>query len=268
MLAWNAQPPRADLACPFHLEGKPGKTAVLCLHGFACSPCTMRSLANYLNHHGHPCYAPLMPGHGEMLEDFNMVLYQDWIEAAEASFDHLKQRHDRVAVVGFSMGGVLGLHLATVRNLQALTLLATPVYFGTWLRRFYPVARTFTSALPVVFDVANHRARKRRKHGVHTVLPVHAVGQLLELLEDVRPRLNQVECPLLIAQSRSDHTVPPTNAPYIAQHVSSRFRRLLWLRRAFHVLPVDYGFRRLEHEVARFLAEVENRAGALKPAGV
>ncbi len=264
MLAWNAQPPRADLACPFQLEGRPEKTAVLVLHGFACSPTTMRSLGTYLNFRGHTCYAPLLPGHGEMLEDFNMVLASDWLDAAEASFDHLKQRYDRVAVVGFSMGGTLGLHLATVRQLQALVVMATPVFFGAWVRRFYPVARAFTSALPVVFDVANHRARKRRKHGVHTVLPVHAVGELLHLLDEVRPRLQQVECPLMICQSRSDHTVPPTNAPFIAQNVSSRLRRLLWLRRAFHVLPVDYGYRRLEHETARFLAEVEARRGALR----
>ncbi|MCE7870395.1 alpha/beta fold hydrolase [bacterium CPR1] len=264
MLAWNAQPPRPDLASPFLLEGQGEKVAVLLLHGFACSPQTMRSLGTALHMRGHTCYAPLLPGHGEMLEDFNMVLSTDWLDAAEASFDHLKQRYDRVAVVGFSMGGTLGLHLATVRTLQSLTLLATPVFFGSWVRRFYPMARSFTSALPVVFDVANHRARKRRKLGVHTVLPVHAVGELLALLEEVRPRLSQVECPLLIAQSRSDHTVPPTNAPFIAQNVSSRLRRLLWLRRAFHVLPVDYGFRRLEHETARFLAEVDARVTSLR----
>ncbi|MBI3924422.1 MAG: alpha/beta fold hydrolase [Armatimonadetes bacterium] len=253
---YDSRPPRADLAAPFEHQGVPEKIACLLLHGFGCSPYTMRTLGDALSERGHACYAPLLPGHGEALEDFNEVAFTDWIEAAEASFDFFRTRHRRVAVLGFSMGGALSLHLATRRDVVALGLLATPVFMGSWVNRIYPVARAVTSALPVVFDVANRAARMRRRHGVHKVLPVHAVGEFLKLLDSVRPRLGEVTCPLLVAQSRSDHTVPPPNAPYICHNVASNFRRLIWMRRAFHVLPVDYGCRRLEGELIRFLAEV------------
>lgn len=219
----------------------------------------MRSLGEALSASGHSVYAPLLPGHGESLEDFNEVLHIDWLEAAEASFDYLQGLHGRVTVIGFSMGGALGLHLASQREVEALGLMAAPVFMGSWVNRIYPVARAFTSALPVVFDVANRAARKRRKHGVHKVLPVHAVGEFLKLLDHVREQLAQVKAPLLVAQSRSDHTVPPPNAPFICHNVSSDFRRLIWLRRAFHVLPVDYGCRRLEGELIRFLAQASRR---------
>lgn len=257
VIAYDSRPPRADLVAPFEMEGAPGHVACLLLHGFGCSPYTMRSLAERLSGAGHPCYAPLLPGHGENLEDFNEVADTDWVEAALESFDHLRQSHRKVAVIGFSMGGSLGLYLAAERPVAALVLQATPVFMGTWVDRIYPVARAFTSALPVVFDVANRAARQRRKEAVHKVLPVRAVGELLKVVEAARERLPRVRCPILVAQSRSDHTVPPSNAPYIAENVASSIRRLLWLRRAYHVLPVDYGFKRLEHEVQRFLAQVE-----------
>lgn len=260
LVSYDRSPPRADLVAPFRLEGAPEKTACLLLHGFGCSPYTMRGLGEALAGHGHSCFAPLLPGHGEELEEFNQVVAQDWLEAAEASFDDLASRHAKVAVVGFSMGGTLGLHLATRRQVKGLALLATPVYMGSWISRIYPAAKAFTSALPVVFDVANHGARQRRKAGVHKILPVHAVGQVLELMDDVRARLGEVKCPLLVAQSRNDHTVPPGNATYICHNVSSGVRRLIWVKRAFHVLPVDYGCQHLEHEVCRFVAEVNAQA--------
>lgn len=218
-------------------------------------------MGDALSDHGHPCYAPLMPGHGEELEAFNKVTWQQWVDAAVAAYDELARDHASVAVVGFSMGGTLGLHLATVRPVTALALMATPVYLGSWVSRIYPAARQFTSALPVVFDVANHGARQRRKAGVHKILPVHAVGEMLQLMDDVRPRLGEVRCPLLVAQSRNDHTVPPGNATYICEKVSSQMRRLLWVKRAFHVLPVDFGCHHLEHEVCRFLAELDLSRG-------
>lgn len=253
------------MVAPFELEGAPEKMACLLLHGFGCSPYTMRTLGEALSGAGHPCYAPLLPGHGEKLEDFNEVSHEDWLEAATASFDYLRERHRRVAVVGFSMGGSLGLYLASERPVTCLAVLATPVFMGSWVNRIYPMARAFTSALPVVFDVANRAARQRRKPAVHKVLPVSAVGEFLKVVDAARDRLSQVRCPILVAQSRSDHTVPPSNAPFIAENVASSSRRLLWLRRAYHVLPVDYGFKRLEHEVTRFLAEVEKDLPRLLP---
>lgn len=255
LIAFDSRPPRADLVSPFEHPGVGGKPGCLLLHGFGCSPHTMRGLGEALSDAGYPCYAPLLPGHGESIAEFNEVSYFDWLEAAEMSHAYLKDRYQKVVVVGFSMGGSLGLHLASKLPVEALVVLATPVFLDHWVERVYPVARAVTSALPVVFDVASRAARRRRMPGVHKVIPVNAVGQLMKLLEEVKTQLTRVECPILIAQSRSDHTVPPTNAPYIAREVSSETRRLLWLRRAYHVLPVDYGCQRIEREVVRFLAE-------------
>ncbi len=257
MLYYDSRPPDPELTAPFELEGAPENAACLLLHGFGCSPYTMRELGATLSEYGHHVYAPLLPGHGEPLEDFNDVRYTDWLEATEASFAYLKSRYQTVAVIGFSMGGTLALNLSQHHTPSALAVLAAPVFLDDWVNRIYPLARNFTSALPVVFDVANRAARKRRKRAVHKVLPVKAVGELLKLLDTTRSGLSKITAPILVAQSRSDHTVPPSNAPFICHEVSSSFRRLIWLKRAFHVLPVDYGHKRLALQVVRFLRETQ-----------
>ncbi|MCA9795879.1 MAG: alpha/beta fold hydrolase [Candidatus Eremiobacteraeota bacterium] len=250
-------PPRRGPLTPFELPGVPGNPGVLLLHGLGCSPYTMRSLGESLSAAGFASYAPLLPGHGESLADFQEVTRADWLEAAEASFRLLKSRYNKVVVIGFSMGGTLALSLAEKHRPYALVLLATPVFFEDWEKRIFPAGRQLTSALPLVFDVANRGARRRRRDGVHKTLPVKAVGEFLQLLDIARQNLALIECPILVAQSRSDHTVPPSNAPYIIEQVASTKRRLLWLKRAYHVLPVDYGCKRLEREICRFLTELQ-----------
>lgn len=254
MLAWSSRAPRADRVAPFETAGRPGRTAVLLLHGFGCSPWTMRGLGRRLAAEGRACYAPLLPGHGLGAAEFDRVRHEEWLDAAEAAFDHLAERHPRVAVVGFSMGGTLGLHLAAARPVAALATLAAPLRLPLGILAV--MAGRLLPSLPVLFDVADGRARHARAQGVQTALAPRAVRELLRLLDRVRPGLARVRCPLLVAQSRGDHTVWPGNARAILEAVASERRRLVWVPRAWHVLPVDHGHRALEAELARFLDDV------------
>lgn len=260
MLVWDTRAPRADRVTAFETAGDPDLAAVLLLHGFGCSPWTMRGLGRRLAEQGRGCYAPLLPGHGESTAGFNRVRHAEWLDAAEASFDHLSERYERVAVVGFSMGGTLGLHLAGVRPVAALATLAAPLRLP--LGGLVAKAGGLLPSLPVMFDVADPRARSSRTQGVHAALGAPAIRELLNLLDHVRPGLPRVTCPVLVAQSRSDHTVWHGNARAIVDGVSSQRRRLVWVPRAWHVLPVDYGHELLEDEVARFLAEADAQSAA------
>ncbi len=255
LLAFDSRPPRAGCLAPFEMAGDPDRPACLLLHGLGCSPHTMQELGEFLSALGFHCYAPLLPGHGEELEDFKAVQLKDWVEAAHLSMDYLRNLRSKVVVVGFSLGGTLALELASTKPVAALACLAAPVFLDDWANRIYSETKEVTSALPLVFDVANRAARQRRKSAVHKVLPVTVVGEFLKLQEQVRETLEDIHCPVLVAQSRSDHSVPPSNAPYILRQVGSQKRRLIWLKRAYHVLPVDYGSRRLAREVGRFLLE-------------
>jgi len=89
-----------------------GTHGVLVLHGFTGNPQSMRPLAEACAAAGFTVELPLLPGHGTSLEDMLPTRWEDWSGAAEAQFEALAARCDRVVVTGLSMGGTLTCWLA------------------------------------------------------------------------------------------------------------------------------------------------------------
>jgi len=84
----------------------------LLLHGFTGTPAEMRPLGEHLAERGFAVRAPLLPGHGALVEDLARTTWRDWYATAEESWGELGKRSERRAVVGLSMGALLALHLA------------------------------------------------------------------------------------------------------------------------------------------------------------
>jgi carboxylesterase len=55
---------------------------------------------------------PLLPGHGTAVEDLIPTRWEDWSGAAEAAYQALAARCDKVMVAGLSVGGTLSCWLA------------------------------------------------------------------------------------------------------------------------------------------------------------
>jgi len=65
----------------------------------------------------------------------NNTTWQQWYEKVDQEFTKLKQRHERVFVAGFSMGGALSLRLASIRGSEIEGLiLINPAIKDTRLR--------------------------------------------------------------------------------------------------------------------------------------
>src|SRR5262249_30771143 len=84
---------------------------VLALHGFGGSPSELGFLLDRLGDAGYACSAPLLPGHRTSPRDLQSRTFAEWLEAARESLRQLYASHERVAVVGFSMGSLLALSL-------------------------------------------------------------------------------------------------------------------------------------------------------------
>src|SRR5688572_28895673 len=103
---------------------RPHAPAVLLLHGAGDTPHTMGGLAEFLFADGFSVLAPLLPGHGRHLSALTDVSAARLQDDVNREFEALRKDHDRVAVVGLSMGGALALKLAADRHVDALVLLA------------------------------------------------------------------------------------------------------------------------------------------------
>src|SRR5207253_9891867 len=94
---------------PFALGPVDASVACLLIHGFSGSPPEMRWLGAYLAERGVRVEGVRLAGHGTQPEELNHLTWQDWLHSASEGMDRLKHAGRKTVVVGFSMGGLLGI---------------------------------------------------------------------------------------------------------------------------------------------------------------
>ena len=247
--------PAAVDASPFELApvGGDGRTAALCLHGLTGTPYEVRPVAEALAARGIRARGPALPGHGTTPEALRRVSHQDWLDAARAEITALRADHARVCLAGVSMGGVVGLSLASEGLVDALAVIGAPLRLqGGVMLRLLPLVMHFHHFAPKRegSDIQDPVARAR--HPGYDRIPLRSVHELTKLQRKVERRLARITAPVLVAQGAHDSTASLTDAHRIAAEVSSDDRRLLVGERSGHVVTVDYDGPRLCGEIASF----------------
>jgi carboxylesterase len=252
----------------------PGKGAgVLCLHGFTGTPYEVAPLARALGAAGFAVSAPLLAGHGETAVALAATRWTDWLASAENAFDRLRAAVDGapVAIVGFSMGGLLALRLARTRpdSVFALALLSVPLRLPSWQTA---VLRGY-SRLPG-FLRRSRLAMLRKGEGSDVTdpkvggeipsypeMPLAGLAELVSLADVVRRELSLITVPALVGHGERDHTVPQSVSFELAGSLASATVERLWLPRSGHLIAVDVEHQRLGEAVTTFFA----RHAALSP---
>lgn len=245
---------------PYAHQG--GRTGVLVLHGFTGNPQSMRPLAEALAARGHTVDLPLLPGHGTAIEDMIPTRWTDWFAAAESAYLEIAARCDGVVVAALSMGGALACRLAVdhpeIRGLALVNPMVEPPAesFRDVLRG---ILESGTEVAPGVgSDIAQEGVRELAYPGT----PIAAVLSLFEGLDELAPRLPEIECPVLLVSSRQDHVVPSASGDFLSERVAGPIERV-WLERSYHVATLDYDAPEVE---ARTVAFADAVLGAWMPA--
>jgi carboxylesterase len=242
---------------PFRFD-VPGDVACLLVHGFTGTPGEVRDLGLFLAERGVASQGVLLRGHGTRPEDLSTCSYQHWIGDVESALDSLLAERKRVFLCGLSMGGTLALNVAARRagdsGLAGVVALAAPLRLVDVHPPFLPVMTLLRSWQRWREPDIKDRAAWDRHLGYRAFHPF-AFRQLLSLLRDTRGRVARVSHPLLILQSRLDHTVAAFNAELIHRAVSSRHRKLVWLRNSYHVITLDFDLDRVQVEILAFIRE-------------
>jgi carboxylesterase len=237
---------------------------VLCLHGITGTPWEVRPLAEALGRHGCSVEAPMLAGHGGTLADLARTSWRDWAGSAEAAMEALAARvAGPVAVCGFSMGGLLALHLARTfpDRVRALVVMSAPLR----LRRYQIMGIRALCKLPVDFsalpgacipklkgsDISDPEMRLLNP-GLRA-FPVAALENLFDLMDVVRADLPAVRTPALVVHGRHDHTVPMDDSLELTGSLGSDVIERLWLERSCHIVALDVEQAALIDGVTRFL---------------
>lgn len=237
---------------PFAFDGR-GGSAALCLHGLTGTPYEVRPLGRAVADAGIHAFGPALPGHNATPEALAAVAHGAWLDAAHGHLGALRERFDRVAVVGLSMGGLLALALAQSARVDALVVVGTPLelprpvrWTVPWLKRLWPMSTKRGGS-----DIRDAAARAR--HPSYDVMPLHSVHELMRLQRRVRGGLSAIRAPILVAHGAHDRTADPADARRIFDAVSSEVREHYVCAASAHVVPVDHDGAELGRRTAEFI---------------
>jgi carboxylesterase len=236
--------------------------AVLLLHGFGDSPQSLTFLARQLYERGFAVYAPLLPGHGRTLRDFQATGEAEWVAEARRALDLLRERDEHVGIVGLSMGGALAALLASeTSDLRAMVLLAPYLEPPRSVRAMAVAAPAAGLLLPYmrggdprsIYDPEAHAAALS-----YRAVSPRSIAQLMRLTDRARSRLPLVRVPTLYIQSREDYRISVAAAERCFEALGAEDKRLEWLSDCGHVITADYCKERVAELVTQWLeARVE-----------
>ena len=212
----------------------------LVLHGFTGNPGSMRGVAEALAAAGYHVEMPLLPGHGTTVAEMLPTRWADWAGAAEAAYQLLAQRAERVVVVGLSMGGALTLRIGAdhpeVAGLVCINP-ATQPQAPEVVEMLQGMIDAGTDIIPGIgSDIADPDAKESAYDGTPLAPLLSLVNDGLAPLGAEYPNMRQ---PLLLMNSPQDHVVEPAQAEYLAAHYGGPLERIT-LERSYHVATQDY----------------------------
>lgn len=211
----------------------------------------MRSLAEAFADAGFSVELPRLPGHGTSVDDMMATRFEDWSGAAEDAYVSLAARCDRTLIAGLSMGGTLSLWLAHRHPETSGMVLINPLV--------EPPAASFVEMMQGVVDAGTDRIagigsdikKEGTYEGAYDTTPVEPLLSLFAAVSELAPRLGEIDCPLLLLSSRTDHVVPPSNGDLLAETYGGPLERV-FLEDSYHVATLDNDAPEIEERSVAF----------------
>jgi carboxylesterase len=215
-----------------------GPHGVLVLHGFTGNPQSMRGLAEACAAGGFAVELPLLPGHGTTVDDMATTTWADWSGAAEAAYQELANRCDKVVVAGLSMGGSLAVWLAG-RHPEIAGLVCVNAVVEVPAELLGPVQEMLDGGVDRIPAVGGDVADPDQREKAYDATPLRPLLSLAGAGAELGPALARITCPVLVMNSPQDHVVDPSNSDKLAASVAGPVERVT-LERSFHVATLDY----------------------------
>lgn len=226
---------------------------VLLVHGFTGSPAELRELGEILHKKNYTVLGLRLEGHGTAARDMIGVHYTDWEKQVLDGVQKLRACCGKVFVLGLSMGGLLALYAGERTKLDGIISISTPIYIYDWRIHFLWLADKLPYwAIP---KGRRHVDAPKRFDVCYRCMPVASVHELGKLLLAVKKDLSKVTAPLLIFQSKTEHTVRPESADYIYEKTSSREKKIIWVPNGRHVMTLYRGRIKVYQAILAFLEE-------------
>lgn len=231
-----------------------GPAGALVLHGFTGNPGSMRGIADALVAAGFSVEMPLLPGHGTVVEDMIPTGFPDWLGAAEAAYQRLSARCEKVVIVGLSMGGALTAWLGGDHPEAAgLVCINAIVSEPEGMRAF--VEELLAGGTELMDGIGSDIAKEGVVESAYPETPVRPLLSMIDAASGLDERLGRITSPLLVINSPQDHVVPPVNSDILAERAAGPVERIS-AENSFHVATMDHDKEMIEQAVVAFASKV------------
>ena len=245
-------------------ETSTDKVGVVLCHGFLSKHEQMIPLSNYIYETlGWETSLVELTGHGYDEENITSVTWNNWVDDVKTKYIKLKERCDRVFLVGFSLGGCVSAYVASLKKIKPAGLVIINGVFG--------VKNVFNKLLPGVM-VYNKICKKFNLQKFmlesitndsedpdlnQSVVNLSATNELRKMAKISMACLQDVRCPTFIIQEYNDPTVFYGTGVKAFKKLGSTFKQFHKTKLNTHLTIYDKGLEcSVFCKISKFLKEV------------
>ena len=151
-----------------------------------------------------------------------------WIRRAETVVDSLLKQNCKVILAGFSMGGVIASHLAAIKPVSKLILLA-PAF------NYINLGNT----ADLIF---NRLSSTKKDDSRYVPLPSEFTSTFMTVVDTLKQDITLVDCPVLIFHGTDDETISVSSSRKVFKKIPSHRKQLILLEGADHPLLDDQNY--------------------------
>ncbi len=235
--------------------------SVVAFHGFGGTAAELMPLLDRVAGAGYAVDAALLPGHGTSATLLQDTTFDDWVEASRARARAAAATHGRVVLLGFSLGSLIAMQIASERPdwLAGLVVLGNAVTLR--LHSSLPLALIARTGwrVPDVYLLKPRAGDLVDPTLMETLVtydrhPLRASLEVYQAGARVRAGVGQIDRPTLVLHGRRDAVCGWSNALWLADHIGTRDVSVRIFERSAHVLACDAERDEVAREVLMFLS--------------